>query len=62
MNIERERVRMMKGDVRLRKGRDVLHRTWSVVTHLVDDVEPDRISTIAPVGATGNRVRPFSQN
>lgn len=53
---------MMKGTVKLRRGRKVLHRTWSVVTHLVDDVEPDRISTIAPIAADGSRVRPFSQN
>ena len=53
---------MMKDTVRLRRTKDVLHRTWTVVTHLVDDVEPDRISTIAPIAATGNRVRPFSQN
>jgi hypothetical protein len=53
---------MMKGNVRLHRGRNFLHRTWSVVTHLVDDVEPDRISTIAPMAATGNRVRPFSQS
>lgn len=52
---------MMSGNV-LRGGRNVLHRTWSVVTHLVDDVEPDRISTIAPVGADGARVQPFSQS
>jgi len=37
-----------------------LHRTWSYVTHLLDDVEPDRISTIAPIGADGTRVKPFS--
>ncbi|MEZ5184951.1 MAG: hypothetical protein R2720_04330 [Candidatus Nanopelagicales bacterium] len=48
--------------MKLRRGRKVLHRTWSVVTHLVDDVEPDRISTIAPIAADGSRVRPFSQN
>jgi hypothetical protein len=53
---------MMKGTVKSRRGRDILHRTWSVFTHLVDDVEPDRISTIAPIAATGTRVRPFSQN
>lgn len=41
---------------------EALHRTWSVVTHLVDDVEPDRISTVAPISATGSRVRPFCQN
>jgi hypothetical protein len=45
-----------------RKERRILHRTWSVVRHLVDDVEPDRLSTIAPIGADGVRVRPFSQN
>ncbi|MEI2643194.1 MAG: hypothetical protein V9G10_12945 [Candidatus Nanopelagicales bacterium] len=42
--------------------RNVLQRTWSVVKHLVDDVEPDRLSTIAPIAADGTRVRPFSQN
>jgi len=52
----------MKGTVKFRRGRKVLHRTWSVFSHLVDDVEPDRISTIAPISATGTRVRPFSQN
>ena len=52
----------MKDTVKLRRGQKVLHRTWSVVTHLVDDVEPDRISTIAPMAADGTRVRPFSQN
>lgn len=40
----------------------ILHHTWSVVSHLLDDVEPDRISTIAPVGADGVRVQPYSQN
>lgn len=40
----------------------ILTRTWSVVTHLVDDVEPDRISTIAPMAANGTRVKPFSQS
>ena len=40
----------------------LLNQTWSVVSHLLDDVEPDRISTIAPVGADGVRVRPYSQN
>lgn len=44
------------------KERNVLQRTWLVVKHLVDDVEPDRISTIAPIAADGSRVRPFSQN
>ncbi len=39
-----------------------LHRTWSVVSHLVDDIEPDRISTLAPMGADGLRAKPFSQN
>lgn len=53
---------MMNGTVKLRQGRKVLHRALSVVTHLVDDVEPDRISTIAPMAADGTRVRPFSQN
>ena len=52
----------MNGTQKLRRGRHALRRTWSVVTHLVDDVEPDRISTIAPVGANGTRVRPFSQS
>ena len=55
-------VNMMKGTTKLRRSRALLHRTWMVVSHLVDDVEPDRISTIAPMAATGNRVRPFSQN
>ena len=36
----------MAGTVKLE--RNVLQRTWSVVKHLVDDVEPDRLSTIAP--------------
>ena len=44
------------------KERKVLRRTWTVVKHLLDDVEPDRISTIAPIAADGTRVRPFSQN
>ncbi|MCB0901888.1 MAG: hypothetical protein KDB83_07180 [Actinobacteria bacterium] len=52
----------MKSTVKRRRGRKVLHRTWSVVSHLVDDIEPDRISTIAPIAADGTRVRPFSQN
>lgn len=52
----------MKSTVKFRRGRNVLHRTLSVVAHLVDDVEPDRISTIAPMSATGHRVKPFSQN
>jgi hypothetical protein len=55
-------VNRMKGTTKLRRSRAMLHRTWAVVSHLVDDVEPDRISTIAPIAATGNRVRPFSQN
>ncbi len=50
----------MAGTVKLE--RNVLQRTWSVVKHLVDDVEPDRLSTIAPIAADGTRVRPFSQN
>lgn len=40
----------------------ILHHTWTVVSHLLDDVEPDRISTIAPIAADGTRVRPFCQN
>ena len=52
----------MKSTVKIRRGRKMLHRTLSVVAHLVDDVEPDRISTIAPISATGTRVKPFSQN
>lgn len=52
----------MSSPVRLHRGQRVLHRTWSVVTHLVDDVEPDPVSTVAPVGADGTRVKPFSQN
>ncbi len=52
----------MKGTAKVHKNRDMLHRTLSVLTHLVDDVEPDRISTIAPVAANGSRVKPFSQN
>lgn len=52
----------MKGHVRLHRGRSILHRTWSVVTHLVDDVEPDRFSSVAPLGADGVRAKPFSQN
>jgi len=52
----------MRSTAKLRQTKDVLHRTWTVVTHLVDDVEPDRISTIAPIAADGMRVRPFSQN
>jgi transcription elongation GreA/GreB family factor len=55
-------VRTMKSTMTLRRGRKVLHRTWTVVTHLVDDIEPDRISTIAPIAADGSRVKPFSQN
>ena len=39
-----------------------MHRTWTVVTHFVDDVEPDRISTIAPLRADGTRAKPFSQS
>ncbi len=50
----------MKNTAKL--GRAMLHLTWAVVSHLFDDVEPDRISTIAPIAATGDRVRPFSQN
>ena len=38
---------------------EALRRSWLVVSHLVDDVEPDRISTVAPMSATGSRVRPF---
>ncbi len=53
---------MMSSILRLHRGRNVLSRTWSVVTHLVDDVEPDRISTIAPMAANGTRIRPFSQS
>ncbi len=53
---------MMNSNVKLRPGRKVLHRTWTFVAHLVDDVEPDRISTIAPIAADGTRVKPFSQN
>ncbi len=41
---------------------EALRRSWLVVSHLVDDVEPDRISTVAPMSATGSRVRPFCQN
>lgn len=52
----------MNGHARLGRGHKVLHKTWSVVRHLMDDVEPDRISTIAPVGADGNRAKPFVQN
>lgn len=52
----------MKSTVKFRRGRKALHRTLSMVAHLVDDVEPDRISTIAPISATGTRVKPFSQN
>ncbi|MCU0298597.1 MAG: hypothetical protein MUF33_08775 [Candidatus Nanopelagicales bacterium] len=52
----------MSVNLKVRRGRGVLQRTWRVVTHLVDDVEPDRISTIAPVAADGTRVKPFSQN
>lgn len=44
------------------KERTVLQKTWTVVKHLMDDVEPDRISTIAPIAADGSRVKPFSQN
>jgi hypothetical protein len=44
----------------MQRGSEFLHRAWAVVTHLVNDVEPDRICTIAPIGATGERVRPFS--
>jgi hypothetical protein len=62
LDVETNEVSMMKGTAKSRRGRDILHRTWSVFTHLVDDVEPDRISTIAPIAATGTRVRPFSQN
>jgi hypothetical protein len=40
----------------------MLHRTWSVVTHLVDDMEPNRMSSVAPIGADGARVKIFSQN
>lgn len=52
----------MKGNSRPSRGHEVLNKTWSVVKHLVDDVEPDRISTIAPIQADGNRAKPFSQN
>jgi hypothetical protein len=52
----------MNGNLRLRRGHKALHKTWSVVTHLLDDVEPDRISTIAPVRADGTRAKPFSQS
>jgi hypothetical protein len=52
----------MNGHVRLHRGLSTLHRTWSVVTHFVDDVEPDRLSTVAPIGADGTRVKPFSQS
>ncbi len=52
----------MSGQVRTHKGKTILHKTWSVVTHLVDDVEPDRLSTVAPIGADGTRAKPFSQS
>jgi hypothetical protein len=52
----------MSGHVRSQRGRNILHRTWSVVTHFVDDVEPDRLSTVAPVGADGTRAKPFCQS
>lgn len=44
------------------KESTVLQKTWTVVKRLMDDVEPDRISTIAPIAADGSRVKPFSQN
>lgn len=52
----------MRSHVSLHRGLISLHRTWAVVTHLVDDVEPDRFSSVAPFAASGGRVRPFSQN
>jgi hypothetical protein len=52
----------MNGNLKHSRGRNILDRTWSVVTHLVDDVEPDSISTIAPMSANGTRVKPFSQS
>lgn len=44
------------------KERTMIQKTLTVVKHLMDDVEPDRISTIAPIAADGSRVKPFSQN
>jgi hypothetical protein len=52
----------MNGRPKLPRGRQILHRTMTVVAHLVDDVEPDRLSSVAPMGADGLRVKPFSQN
>ena len=52
----------MRSHVGLHRGLNALHRTWAVVTHFVDDVEPDRFSSVAPIGADGTRVKPFSQN
>lgn len=44
------------------KESKVVQKTLTVVKHLMDDIEPDRISTIAPIAADGSRVKPFSQN
>ncbi len=52
----------MSRGTRRHLGSKTLHKTWSVVRHLVDDVEPDRISTIAPIRADGTRAKPFCQN
>lgn len=52
----------MSGYTRTHRGTNIIHRTWSMVTHLVDDIEPDRLSTVAPVGADGVRAKPFSQS
>jgi hypothetical protein len=55
-------VKIMTGHTRSNRARNFLHRTWSVVSHLVDDVEPDRLSTVAPMRADGTRAKPFSQS
>ncbi len=52
----------MNAHTRQYRGQKIVNRTWSVVAHLVDDVEPDRLSTVAPMGADGTRAKIFSQN